>query len=95
MDNNVPLDASVKLCASSLFYKVVRSGKHTVSTLTTFNLKKHIKTTDVRTNRNCFGNETTILYIPLTKASPNIREDVCWAKQKGPTCPKTILDNYL
>lgn len=90
-----PLDAAVWACLTSAFYAVARVGELTVRTLDGFDPTRHVKRSDVRTERDRNHLEETVLFIPSTKAAPVAGEDIFWAVQLGPTDPSAALASHL
>jgi len=92
------LDAAVFACLTTMFFTITRLDEFTVKNLTSFNIKAHIKITDIQWNiEDRSGNKVTTFHLPQTKIVPKEKgsETVFWAHQEGPANPKAALLNHL
>ncbi|KAF8164715.1 hypothetical protein B0H34DRAFT_786577 [Crassisporium funariophilum] len=95
LNHEDPLDISVFACLTDGFYSVARVGKLTVPRLDAFNPQDHVTPTNLRTETNQSGTETTVLHVPKTKAAPVEGDDIYWTRQNGPTDPSEALANHF
>lgn len=91
---NNPFDTAVYACLTTIFYTCARVGEFTVPTLTAFKTNAHVKPSDVTTERDRNGLESTAFQLPRTKTSIH-GESVSWSKQNGDTDPQDALTHHL
>jgi hypothetical protein len=91
---NSPFDAVVYACLTTIFYSCARVGEFTVPTLTSFKANAHVKPSDVTTERDRNGLESTAFLLPRTKTSIH-GESVSWSRQNGDTDPEKAFTHHL
>ena len=91
---NNPFDTTVYTCLTTAFYTCARVGELTVPNLTSFNPATHIKPSDVQTDHDRNGLESTVFHIPQTKTTIH-GEDVSWSRQNGDTDPAQALAHHF
>ena len=95
LDLSTPLHAAVFACLTTIFYTASRVGEFTVPNLKAFSSQVHVKPTDVRTECDRQGLESTIFSLPVTKASPMLGEEVSWCAQTGLSDPKSTFNHHM
>ena len=95
LDPSVSYDAAVRACAAALFFGIARCGELTVPNLGSFDPKRHVKRSDVRTETHRDGYSVTVIHIPVTKTKPTEGQDICFAEQSGPINPVAALQNHF
>ena len=91
---NNPFEAAVYACLTTIFYACTRVGEFTVPTLTAFKADSHIKPSDVTSERDRNGLESTAFQLPWTKTSVH-GKSVSWSKQNGETDLEKALTHHL
>lgn len=94
LDPNVPLDAAIRSCITTVFYTAARLGEFTVPSLTAFDSKLHITPADVSEKEDRHKHKVTAYQLPKTKSSA-VGEEVSCASQEGPSDPNENLQNHL
>ena len=92
LDLSTPLHATIFACLTTIFYTASQISEFTVPNLKAFSSQVHVKPTDVRTECDQQGLESTIFSLPVTKASPMLGEEVSWCEM-GLSDPKTTFDH--
>jgi hypothetical protein len=92
LDN--PFEAAVYACLTTVFYACARVGEFTVPTLTAFKANSHVKPSNVTSERDRNGLESTAFQLPRTKTSTH-GESVSWSRQNGDTDPEKALAHHL
>ncbi|KAJ7110350.1 hypothetical protein C8R43DRAFT_1079423 [Mycena crocata] len=93
-DLAVPLDAAVWSCLTTLYWSTSRGGEFTVKTLTSFDPAIHVKRSNITDVADRNGLEQTNFFLPRTKSALR-GESVYWARQNGPSDPKSALANHF
>ncbi|KAF9440164.1 hypothetical protein P691DRAFT_794044 [Macrolepiota fuliginosa MF-IS2] len=81
-----PLHAAFYACLTTAFYATARLGEVTIPNLNAFNPTKHVKLSNMRTEKDRNGLITTVT---------GEGEDIYWLPQEGPTDPQAALDNHF
>lgn len=95
LDTSAHLDAAVAACLCIAFFAVARLGEVTVTTLVSFDPKKHPTRASVRADQDRHGLRVSVCHLPSTKASPIKGEDIYWSKQTGPWDPEERLKRHV
>ncbi|KIK74672.1 hypothetical protein PAXRUDRAFT_19643 [Paxillus rubicundulus Ve08.2h10] len=82
LDLTNPLHVTVFSCLTTTFFATTCAGEFTITTLSSFDPKIHVKPSNVSIQHDCQGLKVHNFHLPCTKLAP-LGEDVNWAKQHG------------
>ncbi|TFK20376.1 hypothetical protein FA15DRAFT_720654 [Coprinopsis marcescibilis] len=88
------LHVAVYACLTTTFYSAARLGEFLPKTLDCFKPETHVKPSDVHTDTDRQGLESTVFHIPRTKMSTT-GEEVSWSRQDGVTDPEAALEAHM
>ena len=84
----------VYACLTTIFYACAQVGEFTVPTLTAFKADSHVKPSDVTSECDRNGLESTAFQLPQTKTSIH-GESMSWSKQNSDTDLEKALTHHL
>jgi hypothetical protein len=85
LDKTNLLDMAIVACITTTFWLVSKLGEFTIKTISQFDCKKHIITSQSPLDHNCNRLQVCIFNLPFTKMSKKNGKATFWAKQLGPT----------